>query len=609
MIDNVQTQLVNEHEHILYDAKQTVSHKQWVLHSGNISDAKELQRLFQLNPITANILSARNIPLQETEQFLDPKLLHCLPDPFALKSMKELTIKVAKCIIGGRPIGIIGDYDVDGATSTALLLRFFKHINLDHAFYIPDRIKEGYGPNIHAFEFFKEKGISDVITVDCGTTSFEALAEAQAMGFSVYVLDHHEPTMELPICENLVNPRQFDDESALEHLAAVGVVFMALVAINRNLREIGFYNDDISEPNLMAELDLVALGTVCDVVPLVGLNRAFVTQGLRIMHKRQNIGIRVLSDIANLQEPPQAWHLGFMLGPRINAGGRIGRSDLGAKLLSCDNMEQATKYAEQLDELNRQRQKLEHQYLHEAKDQLEDLTSIQEERATIILGSKAWHSGVIGIIASRMKERYFKPALIWCEDNDGMYVGSGRSIPGVDLGAIILSAVELGILHKGGGHCQAAGFSLFPEKLDAFQEFVNKRCARYIKENKIIAQLHLDALISTDAIHLALMSDLDKLAPFGMGNPQPRFAIKVNKLVHVQTVGQEGQHIRCILETSKGANLTAMAFRANETALGKILLSSKGKPITLAGTLKSNQWNGSLLPQVIIDDAAIERKY
>lgn len=608
-MDNVQALLADENEHILYDAEQTVSNKQWVLRNGNMSDAKELQRLFQLNPITANILSARDIPLQETEQFLEPKLIDCLPDPFELKSMKELTIEVAKCILKGRPIGIIGDYDVDGATSTALLLRFFKHINLPHAFYIPDRIKEGYGPNIQAFDYFEKKGIVDVITVDCGMTSFEPLKEAKARGFSVYVLDHHEPTMELPECTNVVNPRRFDDESGLEHLAAVGVVFMALVAINRNLREIGFYEGDIAEPNLIAELDLVALGTVCDVVPLIGLNRAFVMQGLKVMRKRQNAGIRALSDVANLQEPPQAWHLGFMLGPRINAGGRIGRSDLGAKLLSCTNHEQAVQYAEHLNELNKQRQQLEQQYLHEAKDQLEDLISTQEERASIFLGSKSWHSGVIGIIASRMKERYFKPALIWCEDADGMYVGSGRSIPGVDLGAIILSAVELGILHKGGGHSQAAGFCLFPEKLEEFQEFVNKRCARYIKENKVTAQLHLDALISTDAIRLSLMEDLNKLAPFGMGNPSPRFAIKANKLLHVQAVGQEKQHIRCILETSKGANITAMAFRANETGLGKILLSAKGKPITLAGTLKSNHWNGSLLPQVIIDDVAIERKF
>ncbi len=605
----MQTLKANENEHILYDACQTVSNKQWVLRDGNTSNAKELQRLFKLNPITANILSARDIPLQETEQFLDPKLLHCLPDPFELSSMKALTIKVAKCIVAGKPIGIIGDYDVDGATSTALFLRFFKHINLPHAFYIPDRISEGYGPNIQAFDFFETKGISDVITVDCGTTSFEVLKEAKERGFSVYVLDHHEPTMELPICEDIVNPRRFDDESGLEHLAAVGVVFMALVAINRNLREIGFYDGDISEPNLMAELDLVALGTVCDVVPLIGLNRAFVTQGLRVMRKRQNIGLRTLSDIANLQEAPQAWHLGFMLGPRINAGGRIGRSDLGAKLLSCSDAAQAMQYAEHLNELNKQRQQLEQQYLDEAKDQLEVLVSTQEERAAIILGSSNWHSGVIGIIASRMKERYFKPALIWCQDQDGMYVGSGRSVPGVDLGAVILSAVELGILYKGGGHSQAAGFTLFPEKLDEFQEFVNKHCARYIKENKVIAQLHLDALIPTDAIHLGLMDDLNKLAPFGMGNPQPRFAIKVNKLIHAQAVGQERQHVRCILETSKGANITAMAFRANETNLGEILLSAKGKSITLAGTLKYNQWNGSLLPQVIIDDAKIERKY
>lgn len=590
-------------EEVIATAAQTASKKQWVLRHAVASFSQEVQKYFGLNPITANILSSRGFAIDEIQDFLEPKLASSLPDPFIMQDMKPLSISLTKAILAKKPIGIIGDYDVDGATSTALMLRFLQKISIPVCHYIPDRIEEGYGPSLKAFDHFKQYDIENVVAVDCGTTAFDILAQAKEQGFKLHILDHHEPALTLPECHSLVNPRRFDDDSGLDYLAAVGVVFMALVAINRNLREVGYYKDNnISEPKLMDELDLVALGTVCDVVPLKGLNRAFVAQGLKVMHMRQNIGLKHLCDIAGLAEVPQAWHMGFMLGPRINAGGRVGESDHGAKLLACRDEMKAQKLAMELDTFNKQRQAIEQEILVDVEAQLAQITTPQ---AAIIIGDSRWHSGVVGIIASRIKERYYKPALVWCSDKEGNYVGSGRSVPGVDLGAIILSAVEQGILCQGGGHSQAAGFTVKPEKLDEFIAFINERVSHYIEANDVIAQLHLDAIISSDSINIPLMEDLEKLAPFGMSNPQPKFMIHVEKLVAVTPVGVEGQHLRCIMHVEKGANITAMAFRVAGTDMQQILLNAKGKSIAVVGSLKFNHWNGTITPQVIIEDAAV----
>ncbi len=590
-------------EEVIATSMQTASKKQWILHHGVASFSQELQKYFKLNPVTANILSSRGLTLDEIKDFLEPKLANSLPDPFIMQDMKSLSISLTKAILEKKPIGIIGDYDVDGATSTALMLRFLKQISVPVYHYIPDRVDEGYGPSLTAFDYFKQYNITEVVTVDCGTTAFEILKTAKQQGFNIYILDHHEPTLTLPECHSFVNPRRFDDESGLDYLAAVGVVFMALVAINRNLREVGYYEkNNIAEPKLMDELDLVALGTVCDVVPLKALNRAFVAQGLKVMHMRKNIGLKHLCDISGLAEEPQAWHMGFILGPRINAGGRVGESDHGAKLLSCYDDKQALKLAQELDSFNKQRQIIEQEILIEVEAQL---ANIVEPQAAIIIGDNHWHSGIVGIIASRIKEKYYKPALVWCCDNEGNYVGSGRSVPGVDLGAIILSAVEQDILCQGGGHSQAAGFTVKPEKLDEFIQYINERVSHYIEVNEVIAQLHLDAVISSDTINIPLMEDLEKLAPFGMSNPQPKFMINVEKLATVTHVGVDNQHLRCILNVEKRANITAMAFRVAGTDMEQMLLNAKGKSITLVGSLKFNHWNGTITPQVIIEDAAI----
>ncbi|MFV0321011.1 MAG: single-stranded-DNA-specific exonuclease RecJ [Alphaproteobacteria bacterium] len=590
-------------EEQIVDSSKTASKKRWILRRGDNGLAQDLERGFALNPVTANILSARGFSIDDMPTFLDPKLASSLPDPFVMADMKKFSVAITKLILNGEPIGIIGDYDVDGATSTALLLRFLKAIKIRHTHYIPDRIDEGYGPSPAAFEHFKQHNIKHIIAVDCGTTAFEILEEAANDGFFIHILDHHEPALSLPVCESIVNPRRFDDQSGLGHLAAVGVVFMGLVAINRNLREVGYYKSNkITEPQLMEQLDLVALGTVCDVVPLTGLNRAFVSQGLKVMKRRGNIGLKHLCDISGLNEAPQAWHLGFMLGPRINAGGRVGKSDHGARLLSTLNENEAKKLTQELDSFNKQRQSIEQDILEEAKIQL---NQIKTPQSAIIIGDSQWHSGVVGIIASRIKEQYYKPCLVWCSDNEGNYVGSGRSIPGVDLGSIILSAVESGVLIRGGGHSQAAGFTVLPSKLDEFKEFINKRVSQYIKNNDIIPELHLDALISPEAARVSLMEDLEKLAPFGMANPQPKFVIKVDKLNIVTPVGVDKQHLRCIIDVKGSPNITAMAFRVAGTELEQTLLQAKGKAVSLVGVLKINQWNGITAPQIIIEDAAI----
>ncbi|MFV0432200.1 MAG: single-stranded-DNA-specific exonuclease RecJ [Alphaproteobacteria bacterium] len=589
-------------DELIAESTKTASKKRWVLRRGDLSLARDIERGYKLNPVTANILSGRGFNMEDISDYLKPKLSTLLPDPFTMQDMKKFSVAITKLILANEPIGIIGDYDVDGATSTALFLRFFKEINLEHTHYIPDRIEEGYGPSKGAFAHFKQHGIKHIIAVDCGTTAFEILDEAAKDGFFVHILDHHEPTLLQPNCMSLVNPRRFDDESGLGHLAAVGVVFMSLVAINRNLREVQYYQkNNIKEPQLMEQLDLVALGTVCDVVPLTGLNRAFVFQGLKVMRRRANVGLKHLCDISGLNEAPQAWHLGFMLGPRINAGGRVGSSDHGAKLLASFNEKEAQKLAQELDSFNKQRQAIEQEIIGEAEQQL---AAIDEQDAAIIIGGEHWHSGVVGIIASRVKERYFKPCLVWCADNEGYYVGSGRSIAGVDLGAIILSAVECGILLRGGGHSQAAGFTVLPEKLEEFKRFINERVTQHIQQNQVIAELHLDALISPEAIRISLMKDLEKLAPFGMSNPQPKFVIK-GKLAAVSPVGVDKQHLRCIISAKHTPDIVAMAFRVAGSNLEQMLLNAKGRSISIVGTLKINQWNGTTAPQVIIEDAAM----
>jgi single-stranded-DNA-specific exonuclease len=500
--------------------------------------------------------------------------------------------------MGGHGIGIFGDYDVDGATSSALLTRFFAAAGGRSATYIPDRLKEGYGPNIKALLKLQDEGATVVVTVDCGTSAHEPLTAAADAGLDVIVVDHHEAEAKLPPATAVINPNRLDDDSGQGQLAAVGVAFLLVVAVNRTLRDAGWYRDR-PEPDPTQWLDLVALGTVCDVVPLTGLNRALVTQGLKVMAARNNTGLRALSDVAGLKEPPGTYHAGFLLGPRINAGGRIGESDLGSRLLGTDDIGEAADIAHRLDELNRERRTIEAAVLDAAMDEAkkagDDLGPL------ILVAGEGWHPGVIGIVAGRLAERFNRPACVVALDGE-QATGSGRSVSGVDLGAAVIAACQAGVLIKGGGHKMAAGFTVESGRLEELREFLGDRISAHLGPGGIRPRLYLDGAMKPAAATMNLVEDLQQVGPFGSGNPEPRFVIPAARLSYAAVAGEN--HVRGTLTGEEGGRLAAISFNSLDTPLGQALLKSDGAPLHVAGRLRVNTWQGHSKAQLLIDDAA-----
>ena len=499
-----------------------------------------------------------------------------------------------------RPIAIFGDYDVDGATSSALLVRFLRSLGADPRVYIPDRLKEGYGPNAPALRHLAETGSRLIITVDCGTSAHAALDEAARLGLDVVVVDHHEVGDSLPKAVAVINPTRTDDGSGQRHLAAVGVAFMLIVEVNRQLREQGFYAGRI-EPDLRQWLDLVALGTVCDMVPLRGVNRAFVMQGLKIMARRANLGIRALADLVDLGHAPGPFELGFMFGPRINAGGRVGEAGMGARLLATEDEAEARALASRLDAFNKERQQIEAQVLAAALDQVGPMTSCHDQPLVVAAGD-GWHPGVIGIVASRLVERFARPAIVVALNGDEG-VGSGRSIPGRDLGAAVHAAIAAGLLIKGGGHPMAAGFSVARPQLDALSVFLAARFAG--AEHEAAPSLYLDGAFTLFGGLPLLCAGLERLWPFGSDNPEPRFAVSAARIAAVRTVGQG--HLRFSVCDPEGARLDAVAFRSRDTRLGQALANHAGATFHLAGRLQNKSWRGSRRLQLLVEDAAPAR--
>src|ERR1700722_5722252 len=470
--------------------------------------------------LLARILAGRNIDVDGVEAFLDPTVKRAMPDPHVLAGMREAAGRIADAIVRGETVAIFGDYDVDGATSAALLARFLRHAGIEPLIHIPDRLFEGYGPNVEAVRALAARGATLLVTVDCGTTSIEPLAEARALNVDVVVVDHHQADEALPPAFAIVNPNRRDDLSGLGHLAAVGLTFMTVVAVNRELRTRGFWNTDRPEPDLLALLDDVALGTVADVVPLVGLNRAFVAKGLIALRRRERIGHRSLMDMARLSGPPEAWHLGFLLGPRINAGGRIGRADLGVKLLLEDDPDKAAQIAAELDRLNRERQAIELDTLAQAEAEAMAALGI-EKGAVVVTAAEGWHPGVVGIVAARLKEKFSRPAFAIALEPGGIGTGSGRSIPGVDIGRAVRSAVAEGLLVKGGGHAMAAGVTLRRDALAACRAFLESTLSADVANARRANGLLIDGAVSAAAANLELVALLERAGPFGSGNPEP----------------------------------------------------------------------------------------
>ncbi len=560
-----------------------------------------------LPELLGRVLAARGGTVDNVPVLLDPTLKALMPDPSSLTDMDKAAERLAGAIRNREKVAIFGDYDVDGAASSALIHRFLAAHGLGGRIYIPDRQHEGYGPNPQAIEMLIAEGARLIVTVDCGTTSHEALAVARGSGVDVLVIDHHQADVQLPDVLAIVNPNRQDDLSGLGHLCAAGVVFLVLVATARTLRRAGHYNSSHSEPALMDWLDIVALATVCDVVPLVGLNRAFVTKGLTVMRGRRNVGLRALADAAGLKEAPTPYALGFVLGPRINAGGRIGDSGLGARLLSLDDESEAARIAVTLDKLNRERKAIEQEILASALAASEIEIAADPSLAMVIQGSRDWHKGLVGLVASRLTERFGRPSLVIAWGANGEGTGSLRSIAGVDIGAAVRAAVADGLLLKGGGHSMAAGLTVAEDKFGPLKQFLGARLAGSVDNARGAAGLSIDAALTPRSVNAELIGLIEKAGPFGQGNPTPRFAFPAHRIRSVRVMGEA--HMRVSIEAGDGSKLEGVAFRAVGSPLGDaITAAAGGLPMHIAGHLRRDTWGGREKIELQIEDVADPRK-
>jgi single-stranded-DNA-specific exonuclease len=582
--------------------RRSLSGKRWKARAIDDRTALALSQGLGIPEIVGRVLAARGIGFESAPDFLNPTLMASLPDPSHLKGMDEAVERLASAVMQGETIALFGDYDVDGATSSALLTRFLEAVGQRPRVYIPDRLREGYGPNGPALRRLREEGASVVVTLDCGTAAHEALKVAEDAGLEVVVVDHHVAEPLLPRAVAVINPNRLDETSPHRQLAAVGVAFLLVVGLNRALRQAGWYGAARREPDLREWLDLVALGTICDVVPLTGVNRALVAQGLKVMGQRRNPGIKALADVARLTEAPGTYHAGFLLGPRVNAGGRVGESDLGVRLLTTADEDEARTLARHLDDLNRQRQEIEARVLDEAMRQAERKGGGNRPPLILVAG-EGWHPGVIGIVASRIKEEFNRPTCVVALDGE-TGSGSGRSVSGVDLGAAVIAARQAGLLTAGGGHAMAAGFKLAREKLDSLESFLIERIAAGLADVSFEPLLHLDGALKVGGCNLDLARALDRVAPFGVGNAEPRFVLTGARLAKADFVGKDGGHLRCILTGEGGGRLKAIAFNCLETPLGQALRRHDGAAFHLAGRIRLDTWGGDLSAQFMLDDAA-----
>ena len=555
-----------------------------------------------LDELLARVLAGRNVDVDEVQSFLDPTIKRLMPDPHTLTDMEAASARIAGAVMRGESIAIFGDYDVDGATASALLCRYLRHCGLDPIIHIPDRIFEGYGPNVDAIRSFAERGTKLLITVDCGVTSLEPLAEARKLGLDTVVIDHHQADETLPEAVAIVDPNRADDLSGLGHLAAVGLVFLTLVAVSRELRQRNFWTGARAEPDLLSLLHLVALGTVADVVPLHGLNRAFVAKGLIALRRREHPGATALMDAARLSGPPEPWHLGFLLGPRINAGGRIGRADLGVRLLLEEDPSEAARIAAELDRLNRERQQIEQATLAQAEAEALAALGLEEKGAVVVTAAEGWHPGVVGLVAARLKERYGRPAFAIALEPSGTGTGSGRSIAGVDLGQAVRRALREGILLKGGGHAMAAGVTLKKDALGAFRAYLEDALALPVEAARRDSALLIDGAIAAGGFNLALADLLSRAGPYGAGNPEPLLALPAHTLGYVDPVGEN--HIRARFRSGDGKFVNAIAFRAVGQPLGKALLDNRGRVVHAAGQIAIDRWQGEERVQLRLADLA-----
>jgi single-stranded-DNA-specific exonuclease len=579
----------------------SLSGKNWVFKQYNQEEISFFKDNFFLDEITSKLLSIRKIKKNDIKSFLNPSIKNFLPNPNTLMDMEKSTLRTIKSINAKDKIGIFGDYDVDGATSTALLGRYFTELKIPYEIYIPDRKKEGYGPTVKSFEELINNGVKIIFTVDCGTLSFDAIEFANQKNIDVIVLDHHQSEINLPKAFSVINPNRLDDKSNLQYLCAAGVSFMFLVSMNRKLRLINWFNENkINEPNLINYLDLVSLGTVCDVVPLIGLNRAIVRQGLKILKGKKNLGLKTLLDICKIESSPSIYHLGFMLGPRINAGGRVGKCSHGANLLLNTDPKNAFKLASELDQFNKERQMLEKDLLQKLLNETKDCS----KDPVLVLSGSNWHEGIIGIVAARLKDKFNKPVIIISIEGQ-IGKASARSIIGFDIGSIIISATQNKILLKGGGHKMAGGFSININNIERFKEFVFRKFRNINEDLTSIKPLYLDSVLSPTAVNLEFYNKVNNLAPFGSGNPEPKFLIESLKTINGKIVGDK--HIKSVLIGEDGSSIKTICFNAIENDLGAYLLEKNNKKFDIVGKLSLNEWKGQSNVEFIIDDISVNK--
>ena len=589
---------------LILAVENSVTGRSWAARPAEHRIVQAIAQNHNLPEIVARVIAGRGIGIEDADTFLKPTLKEMLPDPSHFKDMDKACVRIADAIIAGEKVAVFGDYDVDGATSSAIFKRFFKALGQDITAYIPDRMLEGYGPNIKALLDLKAAGHNLVITVDCGIVSFDPLKAATDAGLDMIVVDHHQAEARLPDAVAVVNPNRLDEEPGFGQLAAIGVSFITIIGINRELRNRGWYKQqEKAEPKIIEWLDLVALGTICDVVPLVGINRALVSQGLKIMAERRNEGLKALGDVAGINETPGTYHAGFLLGPRVNAGGRVGRSEAGTILLSTDDPQEAQSISTELNTYNAERQAIEAMVLEDAMGQVQRKIGVGGVVPPIIIAANVgWHPGVIGIVAGRLKEHFSRPTIVIAIDDNGDAKGSGRSIMGVDLGSAITAARQSGIISAGGGHAMAAGLSVRTENIDALDDFLNTRLSTTVDEALTSLSLKLDGVLSLGAVQPDLVERLDQVGPYGQGNAGPRFAFTDVYISYVDVVGKD--HVKCSLKGPDGSTVKAMAFRCADKPLGRFLLESRSKTIKIAGTIRNNLWNGRTSAEIFIDDAA-----
>ena len=576
----------------------SVNGKNWKFKKFNSADIKKYSEDFSLSEITAKLLAIRKNNIEDISLFLNPTIKNLLPNPLKLKDTKNAVERTYKCIEKDELMGIFGDYDVDGASSTALLARYFLSIKQKIKTYIPDRKKEGYGPSTDAFNNLINLGAKIIFTVDCGTLSFGPIKTAQEHGVDIIVLDHHQSDIKLPNACAIVNPNRHDDTSKLSYLCAAGVCFMYLVALNTKLREMGWFKrKKINEPDILNFLDLVSLGTVCDVVPLIGLNRAIVKQGLKVLKKRSNLGLKTLYDLCNVESQPTVFDIGFRLGPRINAGGRVGKSSHGAELLICNDPQRAYQIAVDLDKSNKERQRIQTILSYQINNEVKKY----HNHPVLVLSGMDWHEGIIGIVASRIKEKYNKPTVI-ISINKRQGKGSARSVVDFDIGAHIINAVQSGILQRGGGHKMAGGFSIKEENISIFRDFLIKKFEKR-RDSSSEINLYLDSTIAPSALNLEFYEEIDFLSPYGSGNNEPKFVIENLRVIKSEIVGNE--HIKSLLSGKDGSVFKSFARSAKNTPLESYLNKNNKKKFNIAGKVKLNEWRGKKSVEFIIEDISI----